>query len=193
MQHDVIKVGGSLLTVPNIAKSLEAFLNNMPVSCKVIVVGGGIPVRKLEAESPGFSPEEEHWASLRIMTENAISLRSHFTNTFITSVANKNMPGVFFLDSYKFCKEDHNLNKEPFLPQNRHVRSDSVALRFAQRFGFDSLYLLKSLDPPKNPNWADGSQKNYVDDYFSTLIKDKIDKPLIHAINLRSFINNQVF
>ena len=79
MQHDVIKVGGSLLTVPDIAKSLEAFLNNMPVSCKVIVVGGGIPVRKLEAESPGFSPEEEHWASLRIMTENAISLRSHFT------------------------------------------------------------------------------------------------------------------
>jgi hypothetical protein len=127
------------------------------------------------------------------MTENAIALMSHFEEATMTTTPFKKNPGLFFLDAHQYCMDDKALNGDHFLPQTRDVRSDSVALRFAQDFDFDELYLLKSVNFPESKNWEDACNQNYVDPFFCKLFKYKKHNPTIHTINLRSSQTFQPF
>ena len=193
MNCNVIKIGGSLLDNNDLPQKFAELLEKLQPACTVVVVGGGKAVRKIELNYANKNPILEHWDSLQIMTENAISLMSHFEEATMASTPFKKDLGLFFLDAHQYCKNDNLLNGEPFLPQTRDVRSDSVALRFAQDFDFSELYLLKSVNFPASKNWEDACNQNYVDPFFCKLINSKKHNPTIHTINLKSFQTFQPF
>jgi aspartokinase-like uncharacterized kinase len=193
MNCNVIKVGGSLLDTNDLQQKLAELLKKLQPACTVVVVGGGKAVRKIELNYANKNPILEHWDSLQIMTENAISLMSHFEEATMASTPFKKNLGLFFLDAHQYCKNDKMVNCEPFLPQTRDVRSDSVALRFAQDFDFSELYLLKSVDFPSSKNWGDACNQNYVDPFFYKLFNKKKHNPTIHTINLRTSQTVQPF
>jgi len=193
MKSNLIKVGGSLLDTSNLPEKLSSLIRTLGPSCIVIVVGGGEEVRKLEKQITKITPTKEHWDSLQIMSKNSIALASHFKGAVIATTPFIKKIGLFFLDAYEFCKNDLKINHEPFLPQTREVRSDSVALRFAQRFEFTELYLLKSIDFPETKNWEDACKQNYIDPFFYKLFNSKTQNPAIHTINLRGSQITQPF
>lgn len=193
MECNVIKVGGSLLDTNDLPQKLEQLLKKLQPACTVVVVGGGKAVREIELNNANKNPSLEHWDSLQIMTENAIALMSHFEGTTMASTPFKIASGLFFLDAFQYCKNDKTINGEPFLPQTRDVRSDSVALRFAQDFDFSELYLLKSVNFPASKNWEDAGNQNYVDPFFYKLFNNKKHNPTIYTINLRSSQTVQPF
>jgi|694.fasta_scaffold05892_15 hypothetical protein len=193
MKCNVIKVGGSLLDTNDLPQKIDQLLKKLQPACTVVVVGGGKAVRKIELNNANKNPLLEHWESLAIMTENAIALMSHFQGATIAITPFKKDLGLFFLDAHQYCKRDRKINGEPYLPQTRDVRSDTVALRFAQDFDFSELYLLKSVNFPASKNWEDACNKNYVDPFFYKLFNNKKHNPTIHTINLRSSQNLQPF
>ena len=186
MKCNVIKVGGSLLDTNDLPQKLEQLLKKLQPACTVVVVGGGQSVRNIELNNSNKNQILEHWESLQIMTENAIALMSHFQGATMAITPFKKDLGLFFLDAHQYCKNDKTLDGEPFLPQTRDVRSDSVALRFAQDFDFSELYLLKSVNFPASKNWEDACNQSYVDPFFYKLFNNKKHNPTIHTINLRS-------
>lgn len=185
MKCNVIKVGGSLLDASDLTQKLSSLISTLQPSCTVVVVGGGKKVRKIEQTKVNSSSQSEHWDSLRIMTENSIALKSCFDHGVLIGASEVKSTGLFFLDAYEFCKNDCMPNGEPFLTQTRDVRSDTVALRFAHRFDFSELYLLKSVDFPDAKNWEDASNLFYVDPFFYKLFNSKKKNPAIHAVNMR--------
>lgn len=185
MKCNVIKVGGSLLDISDLTQKLSSLITTLQPSCTVVVVGGGKKVKKIEQAKPNDSSQSEHWDSLQILTQNAIELKSYFDHSLLIGESIKKTVGLFFLDAHEFCKTDNNANEEPFLPQTRDVRSDTVALRFAHRFDFSELYLLKSIDFPDVKTWEDASNLLYVDPFFYKLFNSKKKNPTIHAFNLR--------
>jgi aspartokinase-like uncharacterized kinase len=193
MHCNVIKIGGSLLDTNDLPQKLEQLLKKLRPTCTVVVVGGGKAVREIELNNANKNLFLEHWDSLQIMTENAIALMSHFKESTMASKPFKKTSGLFFLDAHQYCKNDNTLNGEPFLPQTRDVRSDSVALRFAQDFDFSELYLLKSVDFPISKNWEDACNQNYVDPFFCKLLNNNKHNPTIHTINIRSSQTFQPF
>lgn len=193
MHCNVIKIGGSLLDTNDLPQKLEQLLKKLRPTCTVVVVGGGKAVREIELNNTNKNLFLEHWDSLQIMTENAIALMSHFKEATMASKPFKKTSGLFFLDAHQYCKNDNTLNGEPFLPQTRDVRSDSVALRFAQDFDFSELYLLKSADFPVSKNWEDACNQNYVDPFFCKLLNNNKHNPIIHTINIRSSQTFQPF
>lgn len=193
MNCNLIKVGGSLLGTRDLPQKLEYLIKTLEPSCTVIVVGGGKEVRELEKQTANSSPKKEHWDSLQIMTANAITLASHLKGSSIANGPFIKEIGIFFLDAHNFCEEDRKSNGEHFLPQNREVRSDSVALRFAQKHEFNILYLLKSVNFPESKNWEEACKQNYVDPFFHKLFNSKKLNPAILTINLKLFQITQPF
>jgi len=193
MNCNVLKVGGSLLDTNDLPQKINQLLKKLQPACTVVVVGGGKAVRKIELNNSNKNPLLEHWESLEIMTENAIALMSHFEGATMAITPFKKDFGLFFLDAYQYCKSDRKINDEPFLPQTRDVRSDSVAFRFAQDFDFTELYLLKSTNFPESKTWEDACNQNYVDPFFYTLFNSKKHNPTIHTINIRSSQTIQPF
>ncbi|MEI6685687.1 MAG: hypothetical protein WCN64_06100, partial [Planctomycetota bacterium] len=82
-------------------------------------------MRKIELNNANQNPFVEHWDSLKIMTENAIALMSHFVEATMAITPFKKDLGLFFLDAHQYCKNDRETNGEPYLPQTRDVRSDT--------------------------------------------------------------------
>ena len=193
MNCNVIKVGGSLLDTNDLRQKLAQLLKKLQPACTVVVVGGGKAVRKIELDNGNKNPLLEHWDSLGIMTQNAIALMSHFKEATMVTTPFKKDLGLFFLDAHQYCKSDLKINGEPILPQTRDVRSDSVALRFAQDFDFSELFLLKSVSFPASKNWEDACNQNYVDPFFYKLFNNKKHNPTIHTINFRSSQTIQPF
>lgn len=193
MKCNLIKVGGSLLDTKDLPQKLGKLVKMLEPSCTVIVVGGGKEVRELEKQTANGSPEIQHWDALHIMTANTIALTSHFKGAIIGTIPIIREIGLFFLDAHKFCKEDRKSNGEYFLPQTREVRSDSVALRFAQKHDFEVLHLLKSVDFPESKNWDEAGRQNYVDPFFPKLFHSKKINPDIITINLRTSQMTQPF
>lgn len=186
-------MGGSLLDLPDLHERLKFLLNNFDSDCNLIVAGGGTSVRELESKNTNLSPIEEHWASLAIMNANTLAIKTFFNGSSFASAVLAKKPSVMFLDAVKFCKSDSTLEGKPFLPERNDVRSDSIALRIAQRFQFDRLFLLKSCDCPNSSNWEELSRLHYVDPFFCKLIKISTNKLNIHCINLRNIPRDKPF
>ncbi len=193
MKSNVFKVGGSLLDLPDLGERLHFLLKLFDSDCNLIVAGGGRYVRELESKKDTLSCTQMHWDSIKIMTDNTLSLKTFFKGSTIADSVLVKKQGVFFLDTVKFCQNDFNLIGGPFLPERNDVRSDSIALRVALRFQFARLFLLKSCDRPNSNNWEKLSSLNYVDPYFYKLITTTPNKLDIQCINLRNLNRIQPF
>lgn len=161
----VVKVGGSLLSRPELGQRLNHFLENSPVDRNVIVVGGGSLVDTVRKWHETYPVTEDwcHRTSLRLMTETARLLSEICQQlTIVCEIASVPKQGNVILD----CQRDM-LTWES-LEASWRVTSDSIAAEIANRLSATELWLLKSGSPESKfiREWA---SEGWVDECFTQI------------------------
>jgi aspartokinase-like uncharacterized kinase len=182
MARRVVKFGGSTLAIDDYAESFVRWLSREPAAQTVVVVGGGIDVRRIAEEQleEDFSDVEAHWRCIDVMRRNAERVQAQSGDAqWLARLSELPAPGdaaeTFFLDPRQFMEDDAR-GKSP-LPVSWDVSSDSIAARVAERAVADELVLLKSA-LPRSLSRLNG----YVDPFFATAAKRV---PAVRFVNLR--------
>ncbi|MHB8970411.1 MAG: hypothetical protein ACYC3X_12530 [Pirellulaceae bacterium] len=152
----VVKVGGSLLELPDLWHILTNWLDRQPLADTLLVVGGGELVefiRRLDQRF-GLGDETAHWLSIQAMSLHGF-------------VLSRLVPDAVWMEGLSDWHSDHKpvepqrrfisaecflRREEPQLPGVRlpvgwHVTSDSIAARLAEVCQAWELVLLKSTLP----------------------------------------------
>ena len=179
----VVKVGGSLLPLPDLSKRLLGWLDQQTPATNVFLVGGGKEVDQIRAASTVQHLDESvaHWKCIEIMSANASEL-------------SKLMPGIRVQTHIPFPPNRTVIfscaavlkSMEPLLPGTRlpeswDVTSDSIAARLAICLEADELVLLKSAEPPSR-NLQELADVGYVDKFLPKLAGEL---PPWRMVNLR--------
>jgi hypothetical protein len=185
----VVKVGGSLLDIPDLGNHLASWLKKLK-RATLLVPGGGPLVDALRELDRRYSLGEttSHWLALRAMSINAQILSKLIPNSAIIDQKSPNwdkweINRVAILDAFEFACHDE---REPgCLPALWSVTSDSIAARAANVFGAGELILLKSVDWDLERNYDAAEKKGVIDPYFRNLIRPHIP---VRLVNFRRWI-----
>jgi aspartokinase-like uncharacterized kinase len=197
----IIKLGGSLFDLPDLAGELRRWLAQQPPAANVLLAGGGRPadaVREFD-RLHGLGDLDAHWLAIRAMELNARLLTSLLKADWLDSLdqgaeraparANTNLkrkrenaalPPLAILNSYRFMREDERTVN--LLPPSWRVTSDSIAARAAEHGGARELVLLKSALPPLPATIEAAVADGYVDPMFPEASRRV---PRIRCVNLR--------
>jgi aspartokinase-like uncharacterized kinase len=187
----VVKVGGSLYDLPDLATRLRRFLDTLPVSEVLLVPGGGATAEVVRAldQRHQLGEEKAHWLALRALTFNAHFLMELLPDAAIVHAAAQFRPrpnnGPAILDALGFLRWDEDAHPAHRLPHSWDVTSDAVAARVAVWAGAGRLILLKSTTIPPDIDWAEAARRGYVDPVLPDVL-DRAQRPLtVEAVNLR--------
>ncbi len=169
----VLKLGGSLLELSDVAPRLRRRLAAGAGRSSVIVVGGGRLADAIRAYDKlhALGENVSHWLCIRAMSVNAELVAALLPEArLVHSVAELRRrsaaAGPMIFDVWSFLRdEEPKLFAEP-LPATWQVTSDSIAARLAEILGAAELVLLKSALPPVNATVASAVAAGYVDGYF---------------------------
>jgi uridylate kinase len=181
----ILKLGGSLLDLPDLAGVLRRWLAGQPAAFDVVLVGGGRLADALRDYDRlhGLSDSQAHWLAIRAMELNGRLLAALLPEAAWLDSLEHGTDGVerlAILNPYHFLREDE-LSASP-LPAGWQVTSDSVAARAAEHSGAGELVLLKSALPPDPATLAGAVAAGYVDATFP----DASGRlPRIRCVNLR--------
>lgn len=183
----VVKVGGSLLTRPDlgpaIASWLDQRLGDRQSQAQVnFIVGGGAVIdafRQLDAIH-SLDPVSLHWqcvATLRHTGEILAELvpGSVVINSaaaFIAHHQSATAAGRFVIIPDVF----YHRHSGDCLPCDWRTTSDSIAALLADKIGADQLVLLKSCDIPKNIDLSEAARREIIDPIFATMVRsDRVE------------------
>mgnify|MGYP001199514941 CR=1 FL=1 len=62
-----MKLGGSLLDLPDLAARLEDWLTNQPPMLNLCIAGGGEPVQEIKDRSGSVDSSNSHWECIRLI------------------------------------------------------------------------------------------------------------------------------
>lgn len=184
----VIKLGGSLLAVPNLADRFERWYQRQPSMTSVVVVGGGAAVdvlRNLDRANP-LEASTAHWLAIRAMQYNARIVESllpeviwgdSFDQIFSCDIE----AGVLIADPWKLLTEAA-ASSALSLPESWDVTSDSISAWLAAQLAVEELVLLKSTLLPTLATVDEASSCGYVDPYFKEAVATVAH---IRCVNLR--------
>jgi aspartokinase-like uncharacterized kinase len=151
----VLKLGGSLLTIPDLMDRLEAVIFRLRPSPVLIVPGGGAAadiIRDLDQKLQ-LSPEKCHRDAIAAMSHNAAllcrlnkSLRLVRNYEEAKRVWSEGHTAVPDASSFLF---DQPGNTGDSLPASWDITSDSIAAWTARHWQADRLILAKSCDAPE--------------------------------------------
>jgi len=169
----VVKVGGSLLTLPTLVAELRRWISLQSPAATYFIPGGGTLADAIAEQQRElrFDDVAAHWLCIRAMRVHyemlsALMPECRRTETFDdVSCAPTKSGEASWLDPWALMQHDlatatKTLSVDP-LPADWTVSSDSIAARTAMLLGADELVLMKSA-------LASESSKNYVDDFFAT-------------------------
>lgn len=184
----VIKVGGSLLEVPDLADRLRNFLADFSRPRPVMVCGGGPTVDLIRHWDREFDLGEEasHWISVRALTVNAQVLARVVPHLRYTEAIGE-LSGIWssgevpVYDSYTFLREIDEHGPHP-LPRRWRVTSDSIACRLAAYMQAPEVILLKSTSLPEGITCEEAARQGLVDPHFPTVAAEV---PKVVTVNLR--------
>jgi aspartokinase-like uncharacterized kinase len=188
----VVKVGGSLYDLPDLATRLRRFLDTLPVSDVLLVPGGGPAagvVRALDGRHQ-LGDEKAHWLALRALTFNAHFLVELLPGAGIVQAAAQfhprptKVPAI--LDALAFLRSDEDAHPAHRLPHSWDTTSDAVAARVAVWAGAGRLILLKSTTIPPDIHWAEAARLGHVDPVFPDVILRAPRPPNVEVVNLRA-------
>jgi aspartokinase-like uncharacterized kinase len=183
MHTRVIKVGGSLLNLPDLGERVHRWLGQQDPAQNILLPGGGILVDAIRMQSIG-DDASDHWACIAIMNAVALTFKDQLpASQCITSP--DQLPHSN--GRYVFAPEAWLRDCEPSLPGTRlieswDVTSDSIAARLAVCIGADDFVLLKSADPPSN-DLQQLSDLGYVDKFLPKLAGEL---PSWRCVNMRA-------
>ncbi|HVX14681.1 MAG TPA: hypothetical protein VHC22_26065 [Pirellulales bacterium] len=165
----VVKLGGSLLELPDLPVRLRRWLALQPAATNVLVVGGGRAadaVREVDRQDQ-LTDDEAHWHAIDAMRSNARLLAESFPEAIwlerIEDVPTYTVP-LLLLDPLIFMRRADPQHPCGPLPASWDVTSDSIAARAADMLGARELVLLKSTLPAgRRPQ---DRLFGYVDEFF---------------------------
>lgn len=174
----VVKLGGSLLDMPDLAARLRAWLAAQTSGRAILVIGGGAHVDAIRRAQGihHFSDSAAHWLAIRAMALQAEMMRSILPEAeFLVDVSMPQPRGpaagtqLGILEPWRFMREVDARRKAP-LPESWDVTSDSIAARVAELSAADELILLKSALAP-SASLEDLAAAGYVDRFFPQAAK----------------------
>ncbi len=190
----VIKLGGSLLTLPNLKERLQMVVNSLSPQKALIVAGGGAAadeVRRMDQRF-GLSAEQAHWAAVAAMTFNSQTLsrvcgRLPVVASRIDAQTAWNQHDAVLLDVNRFLRDEQNSHLHcPSLPESWSVTSDSIAAFVALRWPAGQLMFCKSCDFTL-PNVGVQNKEHLLDDWFPNLLSPlQQSKVKLSWLNLRA-------
>lgn len=166
----VIKVGGSLLDLPELLPRLCSWLTNQTPAHEMILAGGGIladGVRQLD-RLHHIGERDAHWLCIEAMAINARALHKLLPRT--TWLNEWQQLAFDGRESPRRCVTDAGAlmraaDGAPELPESWSVTSDSIAAWLAVRCRATELVLLKSCPAPRN-SLTELAKQGYVDNFF---------------------------
>lgn len=168
----VIKVGGSLLSMPNLAQRLDAVIEELGDIRPLIVCGGGEAADVVRRWQPvhGITDEQAHWLALRAMSLNELLLSQLLAGSAVArtrdEIDNPRLsPQLTILNAESFLRHEERNASKP-LPHDWSVTSDSIAAWAASRLDAEQLVLLKSCDLPLGISLRQAAERGLVDEVF---------------------------
>lgn len=199
-QVSVVKLGGSLLTLPDLGDRLHQLLQRMRPDAPVVLAGGGIladQIRQLDQIHP-WPDTVSHELAIRTLsvTAHVVANLDHLRFAVVESLSDAEnvlrngrwpvLDPVPWLCSQQdrsstrpkppstptgIISANESLESLP-LPPGWHVTSDSIAAQLAAHGGSGRLLLVKSTDlPHPSPTIQWASDQGLVDDYFPHVAK----------------------
>ena len=192
----VIKIGGSLLDLPDLRPRLAAILESCEPACVALVAGGG-----------ALADEVRHWFDRQALDEGTAHALAMQTLEVTASLLVQLLPGAELCHSAASVREAWERGRtaviQPnrwfqqsrgwfdgpprlssgLLPQTWDVTSDTLAACIAIELNAGELLLLKSADSPAGLDLASAAEAGLVDRCLPR-IADRI--PRIRWVNLRT-------
>ena len=192
----VIKLGGSLLTMPNLKQKFQKWCRENPHPLTLIIVGGG-PVVDAVREVHRANPLEEefaHWVCIDLLQHTAriaheilgnVDLYETMTDLqqpFSGSKVNSKNPIIAIVQvGICFAREYPNLG----LPNSWDVTSDSIAAAFCEMYAAEEFVVMKSSDALRDESDFESlADVGFVDPHFSDLAEN-IDQ--VRFVNLQTY------
>ncbi len=190
----VIKLGGSLLAMPNLKQRFDAWCSENPHPLTLIIVGGGPVVdgvRRIDRANP-LSESFAHWVCMDLLEHTArmahhilgnVDLYETFDELqqpFSGALVNSTTPITAIVQvGICFDREFPNLG----LPDSWEVTSDAIAAAFCDMYAAEELVVMKSCDPPGDEqDFGQLAAMGFIDPYFADLAEDI---PKVRFVNLQ--------
>lgn len=183
----IVKVGGSLLDIPDLPKRLLNWLASKEPSRNVLITGGGrfVDVLRQYDYSKPISEKASHWLAIDLMDIAAKMLGVWLPDIPVMDDLSNGLrvgQSVILLPG-RFLREQEPDLPGITLPSSWEVTSDSIAARLAVVHGASELILLKSANPPiPSEDLNTLSKTGYVDAFFSRIAESI---PSVRCENLR--------
>lgn len=191
----IIKVGGSLFDLPDLAARLRRLLADLDRRRTLLVAGGGEAarlVRELD-RIHAIGNETAHWLALRCLTLNTHTLHALLPEVGPVVGTPAALRGAWrrraipILDGYRFARADE--GSPGALPHSWDATSDSLAARAAVLARAPLLVLLKSCSLPAGADVGQAVRAGILDPYFPTALSTlaaTARPPEVRIVNLRS-------
>jgi aspartokinase-like uncharacterized kinase len=184
----VVKLGGSLLTMPDLAERFRSWLKVQPSAETLLVAGGGEladAVRETNRLRP-LSDSQAHWLCIRAMQLQTEMLAAQLPESeIVRSIAalgdSPLQARLAIVDPWRFVHDDDPRMSATPLPESWDVTSDSIAARLAQLTGADEVVLLKSATATA-AELRGLVAEGYIDCFFT---RAAIGVPQVRFVNLR--------
>ena len=184
----VVKVGGSLLDLPDLSERLQVWLGQQSPACKILLAGGGTIVDEIRRwhEAKPLDERVAHGMSIEAMNITARLLIQALPSAELVEyyaeleLMHDAQPLLVFAPLEWLRQEEPAQSGTP-LPESWDVTSDSIAARLAICLNADELVLLKSTDPPSDDLQA-LAEVGYIDKFLPRL---ESELPPWLIVNLR--------
>jgi len=184
----VIKVGGGLLSLTDLAQRLTEFLSKHPNERQVLVIGGGDradAIRQADSKQK-LGDEASHWLAVRAMGLNTRQLVANFGRCRLVS-ASADCDAVWsageiaVVDPSAWLEREHAQGLT--VPHRWSFTSDSIAAHVATQLQAQLLTLLKSTLPDGQCDVSEAARLGLVDEDFA---ETSASVPAIELVNLRN-------
>lgn len=152
----LIKLGGSLLELPDLRARLRSLLATMIPEVPAIIVGGGRSADLVRSWQVlhGLSESAAHWLAIRAMSLNAqlvCSLDSCFrrvddSETWSAAVSRREVPVLDVVRLLRAAEATTAIDER--LPESWDVTSDSITIWIARQWRIPRVVLVKSTSIP---------------------------------------------
>lgn len=171
----VIKVGGSLFDLPDLATQLQRLLGRLENAMPLIVCGGGTAadlVRDWDRRHH-LGESKAHWLAIQAMmlNERLLSMllpEADIISSPVEAATVWKAGRVPVLCAYDYLTQTSSSDFAA-LPESWGVTSDSIAAWITLTLPADELILLKSVELPVEKTVSDLAEAGLVDSYLPTL------------------------
>ena len=184
----IVKLGGSLLDLPDLVDRLRDWLAQQPPALNILLVGGGPLADAIRAVDRIHCLGEDpaHWLCIRAMSLAAEMVAGLFDEMDLIRQYDALRSLALVPRSVVFDAEPFLRDVEPScpgcpLPHNWHTTSDSIAARVAIVLDAAELVLLKSSSQPAG-DFEEAARQAYVDNGFPLACRDV---RAVRFVNLR--------